>query len=97
MFTLSTLRLATTGYLRVIQNYKLLIKITQLTKLFYLFCLTGSRMRLSLFSRHAYPVLEDPVMSDIVTFLVVFVCSPNYISNPYLVAKIVEVGCFKTP
>ncbi|KAL9970123.1 hypothetical protein ACROYT_G022450 [Oculina patagonica] len=40
---------------------------------------------------HAYPVLEDPVMSDIVTFLVVFVCSPNYISNPYLVAKIVEV------
>lgn len=44
--------------------------------------------------RHAYPVLEDPVMSDIVTFLVVFVCSPNYISNPYLVAKIVEV-CVK--
>ena len=41
--------------------------------------------------RHAYPVLEDPVMNDIVTFFVVFVCSPNYISNPYLVAKIVEV------
>ena len=41
--------------------------------------------------RYAYAVLEDPVMSDIVTFLVVFVCSPNYISNPYLVAKIVEV------
>lgn len=40
---------------------------------------------------HAYPVLEDPVMNDIVTFFVVFVCSPNYISNPYLVAKIVEV------
>ena len=40
---------------------------------------------------YAYAVLEDPVMSDIVTFLVVFVCSPNYISNPYLVAKIVEV------
>lgn len=30
-------------------------------------------------------------MGDIITFLVVFVCSPNYISNPYLVAKIVEV------
>lgn len=30
-------------------------------------------------------------MNDIVTFFVVFVCSPNYISNPYLVAKIVEV------
>lgn len=41
--------------------------------------------------RHAYTVLEDPVMNDIVTFLVVFLCSPNYISNPYLVAKIVEV------
>lgn len=40
---------------------------------------------------HAYHVLEDPAMNDIVTFFVVFVCSPNYISNPYLVAKIVEV------
>lgn len=44
-----------------------------------------------LFIRHAFSVLEDPVMNDIVTFLLVFVCSPNYISNPYLVAKIVEV------
>ena len=35
-------------------------------------------------------------MSDVITFLVVFVCSPNYISNPYLVAKIVEVSIFKT-
>ena len=43
------------------------------------------------FYRHAYHVLEDPAMNDIVTFFVVFVCSPNYISNPYLVAKIVEV------
>lgn len=40
---------------------------------------------------HAFQVLEDPVMNDVITFLVVFVCSPNYISNPYLVAKIVEV------
>lgn len=40
---------------------------------------------------HAFSVLEDPVMSDVVTFLVVIICSPNYISNPYLVAKIVEV------
>lgn len=43
------------------------------------------------FYRHAHHVLEDPAMNDIVTFFVVFVCSPNYISNPYLVAKIVEV------
>jgi ubiquitin conjugation factor E4 B len=28
---------------------------------------------------------------SIVNFLVVFLCSPNYISNPYLVAKLVEV------
>ena len=34
-------------------------------------------------------------MSDVITFLVVFVCSPNYISNPYLVAKIVEVSITK--
>lgn len=47
-----------------------------------------------LFIRHAFSVLEDPVMNDIVTFLLVFVCSPNYISNPYLVAKIVEVCKF---
>lgn len=47
-----------------------------------------------LFIRHAFSVLEDPVVNDIVTFLLVFVCSPNYISNPYLVAKIVEVCKF---
>lgn len=46
-------------------------------------------------TRHAFQVLEDPVMNDVITFLVVFVCSPNYISNPYLVAKIVEVSSTK--
>lgn len=30
-------------------------------------------------------------MQDIVTFLVVFICSQNYIRNPYLIAKLVEV------
>uniref|UniRef100_A0A3Q3LLL9 Ubiquitin conjugation factor E4 B n=1 Tax=Mastacembelus armatus TaxID=205130 RepID=A0A3Q3LLL9_9TELE len=44
----------------------------------------------------AYPkyspqVLYEPCVQDIVTFLVVFICSQNYIRNPYLIAKLVEV------
>ncbi|KAK3701373.1 hypothetical protein QZH41_008755, partial [Actinostola sp. cb2023] len=40
---------------------------------------------------HAPQVYEDPAVTDIAEFLIVFACSPHYISNPYLVAKIVEV------
>lgn len=36
-------------------------------------------------------VLYEPCVQDIVTFLVVFTCSQNYIRNPYLIAKLVEV------
>uniref|UniRef100_A0A8B9JL64 Ubiquitin conjugation factor E4 B n=1 Tax=Astyanax mexicanus TaxID=7994 RepID=A0A8B9JL64_ASTMX len=36
-------------------------------------------------------VLYEPCAQDIVTFLVVFICSQNYIRNPYLIAKLVEV------
>uniref|UniRef100_T1ISF9 Ubiquitin conjugation factor E4 B n=1 Tax=Strigamia maritima TaxID=126957 RepID=T1ISF9_STRMM len=36
-------------------------------------------------------VLEDTCTPDILTFLVLFICSPTYISNPYLVAKLIEV------
>ncbi|XP_067226979.1 ubiquitin conjugation factor E4 B isoform X2 [Chanodichthys erythropterus] len=36
-------------------------------------------------------VLYEPCTEDIVTFLVVFLCSQNYIKNPYLIAKLVEV------
>ncbi|CAJ1085414.1 ubiquitin conjugation factor E4 B isoform X2 [Xyrichtys novacula] len=36
-------------------------------------------------------VLYEPCVQDIVTFLVVFICSQNYIRNPYLIAKLVEV------
>ncbi|TRY82499.1 hypothetical protein DNTS_013817 [Danionella cerebrum] len=36
-------------------------------------------------------VLFEPCIEDIVTFLVVFICSQNYIKNPYLIAKLVEV------
>ncbi|MFT7798460.1 ubiquitin conjugation factor E4 B-like [Arapaima gigas] len=36
-------------------------------------------------------VLYEPCTQDVVTFLVVFICSQNYIRNPYLIAKLVEV------
>ncbi|XP_073731483.1 ubiquitin conjugation factor E4 B isoform X2 [Misgurnus anguillicaudatus] len=36
-------------------------------------------------------VLFEPCTEDVVTFLVVFICSQNYIKNPYLIAKLVEV------
>lgn len=36
-------------------------------------------------------VLFEPCVQDIVAFLVVFICSQNYIRNPYLIAKLVEV------
>ncbi|KAM6977292.1 ubiquitin conjugation factor E4 B isoform 1-T1 [Aplochiton taeniatus] len=36
-------------------------------------------------------VLYEPCVQDIVTFLVAFICSQNYIRNPYLIAKLVEV------
>ncbi|NP_001167175.1 ubiquitin conjugation factor E4 B [Salmo salar] len=36
-------------------------------------------------------VLYEPCVQNIVTFLVVFICSQNYIRNPYLIAKLVEI------
>nr|XP_057939431.1 ubiquitin conjugation factor E4 B isoform X2 [Doryrhamphus excisus] len=41
--------------------------------------------------QYAPQVLYEPCVQDIVTFLVVFICSQNYIRNPYLIAKLVEV------
>uniref|UniRef100_A0A8C5I307 Ubiquitin conjugation factor E4 B n=1 Tax=Gouania willdenowi TaxID=441366 RepID=A0A8C5I307_GOUWI len=41
--------------------------------------------------QYAPQVLFEPCVQDIVTFLVVFICSQNYIRNPYLIAKLVEV------
>lgn len=43
------------------------------------------------FPRYSPQVLYEPCVQDIVTFLVVFICSQNYIRNPYLIAKLVEV------
>jgi len=41
--------------------------------------------------RYSPQVLYEPCVQDVVTFLVVFICSQNYIRNPYLIAKLVEV------
>lgn len=43
------------------------------------------------FRRYSPQVLFEPCVQDIVAFLVVFICSQNYIRNPYLIAKLVEV------
>lgn len=43
------------------------------------------------------PVLFEPCTQDIVTFLVVLLCNQNYIRNPYLVAKLVEVMFVTNP
>lgn len=35
--------------------------------------------------------LEDPI----ITMTIVLLCTPTHIKNPYLTAKLVEVGCTK--
>ena len=41
---------------------------------------------------------QDPVSSrSLVNFLVTFSCSSNYISNPYLVAKMIEIIYYLNP
>nr|XP_028596542.1 ubiquitin conjugation factor E4 B isoform X2 [Podarcis muralis] len=42
-------------------------------------------------------VLYEPCTQDVVTFLVVMLCNQNYIRNPYLVAKLVEVMFMTNP
>nr|KAF6508925.1 ubiquitination factor E4B [Rousettus aegyptiacus] len=42
-------------------------------------------------------VLYEPCTQDVVMFLVVMLCSQNYIRNPYLVAKLVEVMFMTNP
>lgn len=42
-------------------------------------------------SRYSPQVLYEPCVQDVLTFLVVFICSQNYMRNPYLIAKLVEV------
>lgn len=47
--------------------------------------------------RYAPQVLYEPCTQDIVMFLVVMLCNQNYIRNPYLVAKLVEVMFMTNP
>uniref|UniRef100_A0A8C4UG05 Ubiquitin conjugation factor E4 B n=1 Tax=Falco tinnunculus TaxID=100819 RepID=A0A8C4UG05_FALTI len=48
-------------------------------------------------SVYAPQVLYEPCTQDIVMFLVVMLCNQNYIRNPYLVAKLVEVMFMTNP
>ncbi|XP_020637875.3 ubiquitin conjugation factor E4 B isoform X1 [Pogona vitticeps] len=47
--------------------------------------------------QYAPQVLYEPCTQDVVTFLVVMLCNQNYIRNPYLVAKLVEVMFMTNP
>ncbi|XP_032863466.1 ubiquitin conjugation factor E4 B isoform X2 [Tyto alba] len=47
--------------------------------------------------QYAPQVLYEPCTQDIVMFLVVMLCNQNYIRNPYLVAKLVEVMFMTNP
>jgi len=41
--------------------------------------------------------LDDPGFSHIVTFILLMICSPHYIRNPYLLTKLLEVMFIMTP
>ena len=43
------------------------------------------------------PVLEDPSTDSLIRLLIVFVCNNKYVTNPYLVAKLVEVMFYFNP
>ncbi|KAM6046667.1 ubiquitin conjugation factor E4 B isoform 6-T6 [Chlamydotis macqueenii] len=47
--------------------------------------------------QYAPQVLYEPCTQDIVMFLVVMLCNQNYIRNPYLIAKLVEVMFMTNP
>ncbi|XP_053308120.1 ubiquitin conjugation factor E4 B isoform X1 [Spea bombifrons] len=47
--------------------------------------------------QYAPQVLFEPCTQDVATFLVVLLCSQNYVRNPYLVAKLVEVMYVTNP
>ncbi|XP_066922247.1 LOW QUALITY PROTEIN: ubiquitin conjugation factor E4 B-like [Clytia hemisphaerica] len=40
---------------------------------------------------HLPQILDDPAMDDFVPLIVILLCNYNYIANPYLVAKLVEL------
>ncbi|KAH3827150.1 hypothetical protein DPMN_129079, partial [Dreissena polymorpha] len=52
----------------------------------------------TLFAAQVMPhVLEDPCLDSLVQLLIVFICNTNYVNNPYLVAKLVEVLFYLNP
>lgn len=42
-------------------------------------------------------VVENNVSQELIVFLIVFVCSPQMVNNPYLIAKLVEVLFVSSP
>jgi len=42
--------------------------------------------------RHLPQILDDLAMDSFVPLMVILLCNYNYIANPYLVAKLVEVS-----
>nr|XP_009859036.1 ubiquitin conjugation factor E4 B isoform X1 [Ciona intestinalis] len=41
--------------------------------------------------QYAPSILDDQPTKDLSLFLIIFICTPHYFNNPYLVAKLVEV------
>ena len=50
-----------------------------------------------MFCRYYPLLLGEPSIEDVVTVLIVFVCSSHYVSNPHLTAKLIEVMFVVTP
>ena len=46
---------------------------------------------LIIFYRFMPSVLDDPCTEKVIQLLIVIICSQNYVNNPYLIAKLVEV------
>ena len=47
--------------------------------------------------RFSPSTINDPSFNQIVTFILLMVCTPHYFKNPYLLAKVVEVIFIMTP
>ncbi|XP_072174441.1 ubiquitin conjugation factor E4 B-like [Diadema setosum] len=47
--------------------------------------------------QHTPQILEDTAQHDMIPFLLIFMCSSQYLKNPYLVAKLVEVFFVLSP
>lgn len=47
--------------------------------------------------QYAPTIVENYCTNEVIVFLIVFMCSANYVSNPYLISKIVEVMFGSSP